>query len=86
MGRVGGREWTWRSGKCGPNVGLIGIQKSFLKGGDIKTKPEVSLGLTLVEFEERVSNHISIKLFFFNKIVPFSYALQAEKFGSEHGI
>lgn len=65
VGRVGGREWTWRSGKCGPNVGLIGIQKSFLKGGDIKTKPEVSLGLTLVEFEERVSNHISIKLFFF---------------------
>lgn len=87
MGRVGDREWTWRSGKCGPNLGLMGIQKNFLKGSDINTKPEVRLGLTLLEFEARVSNHISVKLFFFsNKIVPFSYALQAEKFGSKHGI
>lgn len=64
VGRVGGKKWTWRSGKCGPNLGLMGIQKSFLKGGDIRTKPEVSVGLTLLEFEARVSNRISVKLFF----------------------
>ena len=73
------------------------IRKSFLKGGGIKAKPEVSLSLT--EQGEDVSypskecglwseTRVSLNIFqlksSFNKIVPFSCASHAERFGSEH--